>query len=261
MIHTHLIIAAQAAGLGEPAKGSLYNPTLGQNLETFSSVTTAHNLQAQLTEGAKLLNPLNQGTQVAAIGPNDLDSSVHTYQKPDQTLGGRTVLHCGGGDHNGQNQSQAVHRQVAFAPQHLFARVVAAFSGLVAGSDRLAVHNSCRRRDLSLFGLAQPVSQGVVNEPPSPVLGPLSKVAIDRLPPTQIPGQQPPGATRANDVENGIDQTATLQRDRSSAFSFSRLRRRNERFDVVPFFISQVSWITSWMRLHPFHLYYSVSCF
>src|SRR5438552_2863651 len=84
VIHAHLIVAAQSAGLGEPAKGSLNDPSLGQNLETFSSVTSAHNLQPQLAERTKLLNPLNQWTQVAAIGPNDLHSSVHRYQKLDQ---------------------------------------------------------------------------------------------------------------------------------------------------------------------------------
>src|SRR5712675_3373576 len=92
VIQAHLIVTAQSAGLGEPAKGSLNDPSLGQNLEAFGTVTSAHNLQPQPAERAKLLNPLNQRPQVAAVGPDDLHPSVQGDQGFDQTLGGVAVL-------------------------------------------------------------------------------------------------------------------------------------------------------------------------
>src|SRR5271169_32596 len=254
MIKANLIVAAEPARLVKPTKGSLHNPAFRQNFESFGSVTAAHNFQSQLAERAKLLNPLNQGPQVATIGPNELHASVHSDQNLDQALGGIAVLYGSGRDHNRQNQAQAVHGHVAFAPRHLFARVVATRSRLIGRLNRLAVNDGGGRRDLSCLGLAQPVPQGVVNKPPGPVPGPLAKVAIDRLPRTEILGQQTPGASGANDVEDSVDQAAALQRDGSSALSFSGFRSRNKRFDVVPFLISQVCWVVSWMRLHPLHL-------
>ena len=254
MIDAHLIVATQAAGLDQPAKCPLNDPALGQNLETFSSVTSAHNFQPQLAERAKLLNPLDQGSQVAAIGPDNLDSPIHGHEQWDKILGSVAILDRGGCDHNRQNQSQAIHREVTFAPQHLFACVVATLSCLIARLDRLAVNDGRSRGDLAFLGPAQPVAQRVVNKPSGPILGPLSKVAIDRLPGTEISGQQSPRATRADHIENSVDQIATIQRDRSSTLSFSGFWGRNKRLDLVPFFIGQIGWIISWMRLHPSHL-------
>src|SRR5882672_10505699 len=72
MIQSHLVVPTQPARLTQPAKGSLHNPSLGQNLETFCPVGAAHDFQVQFAEWAQLLDPLNQTTQVAAIGPDDL---------------------------------------------------------------------------------------------------------------------------------------------------------------------------------------------
>ena len=47
---------------------------------------------------------------------------------------------------------------------------------------------------------------------------------------------------------------AAVALDRSSAFAFPRLGRGNQRFDLVPFFITQISWIFRRMRLHPYYL-------
>src|SRR5437867_7136569 len=119
MIQADLIIAAEPARLVEPTKSSLYDPPLGQHLETLGSGTSAHDLQPEFAEGTKLLHPLNQSSQVAAVGPEVLQSPIGAYQELDQALGGIAVLHCGGGDHNRQDQSQGVHRHMAFAPRHL----------------------------------------------------------------------------------------------------------------------------------------------
>src|SRR5258706_12760627 len=142
---------------------------------------------------------------------------------------------------------------MTFAAHQLFTRVVAAFSCLVGRFNRLAVHDSRRRRHFSFLGLAHPVAQRVVDESPGPVLGPVPIVAVDGLPRTEIRGQEPPSTTRADDVEHGIDQGTTLQRW-SATFSLAGLGSWYQRLDVVPFFINQISWIMHRMRLHPIHL-------
>jgi hypothetical protein len=148
--------------------------------------------------------------------------------------------------------SPRVHRQVTFAALDLFSRVVAAFAGLIGGFDRLAVNNGGRRGHLSAFGLAQPVAQGVVNKGPSPILAPLAKVTVDRLPRTEILGQKPPRTTGSDLVADRVEQRAAIQFERTPAFAFARFGLGNERLDLVPFFISKVRGIR--MRLHPSYL-------
>src|SRR5713101_9557678 len=251
MIQANLIVAAESARFIQPTEGSFYYPALRKNLESFGLIAASDNFQPQFTKGPKLLYPLDQRSQITAIGPDNLQPPIQAKQDFDQALGSLAVLHGGGCDHNRQNQSQAVHRHVAFASRHLFSRVVAALSRLIGDLDRLAVDNGGRRCHLALLGLAHVVSQRVVNEGPSPILAPAPKAAIDRLPRTKVAGQQPPGTARAHHVEDGVDQASTIQRRRSATPTFPRFRSRNQRLDVVPFVIYQIRWIMSWMRLHP----------
>ena len=83
---------------------------------------------------------------------------------------------------------------MALAALDLFARVVAAFAGLIGGFNGLAVNNCSRRRDLAALGLAQPVPHGVMDKGPRPILAPLPKVAIDGLPRSEVLGQIAPRA-------------------------------------------------------------------
>lgn len=254
MIEAHFIVAAQPARFVEPAKGSFYDPALGQDFEAFDPIATPHDLQLELAKRPEGFDPLHQGSQIAAVGPNDLQPPRHFDQSLDQTLGGVPVLHGGAGDLNRQNQSQDVHRQVPFAAFDFFPRVVAAFPGLVGRLDRLTVHDGGGWRDLASLGFSQPVPQGVVDKGPGPVLAPTPKVTIDGLPGRKVSGQEPPGAAGSNPIEDRIDQDTPVQGG-PAAFAFARFSGRDQRLDLVPFFISQIRWITSWMRLHPPHLY------
>ena len=93
-----------------------------------------------------------------------------------------------------------------------------------------------------------------MNEFPRPVLAPNPEVAIDGLPRIKVTGQKPLGTARSDHVKDGVEQTAPVQRDRSTTLSLSGFGGWHQRLDPVPFVISQVSWIVSWMRLHPSHL-------
>src|SRR6266849_7488033 len=254
MIQSNLIVTTKSARFVEPTKGAFYNPPFGKNLEAFDLITPSYDLQFQFAKGPKLLHPVNQSSQIATIGPDDLQPPIQAKQDFDQALGSLAVLHGGGCDHNRQNQSQAVHRHVAFASRHLFSRVVAALSRLIGSLDRLAINNGSARCHLPFFGLAHVVAQRVVNERPSPILAPAPKAAIDGLPRTKVARQESPGAAGANHVKDPIDQAPTIPRGRSATLSFPRFRSRNKGLNIFPFLITQVGWITSWMRMHPSHL-------
>src|SRR5208282_5519564 len=143
---------------------------------------------------------------------------------------------------------------MTLAPLDLFARVIAAFPRLVGRFHRLTVHNGGGRRDVAPLGFPEPIAQCVVDERPGPILAPSPKVAINGLPRAEITRQQPPRTAGAYLIKDGIDQAATVELERSATLCFSRFGSGNQRLDLVPFFISQIRWITSWMRLHPSHL-------
>src|SRR6266404_8468785 len=254
MIYSNFIVAAQAPGFKEPAKGSLHQPAFRQNFKTLGSITPSDDLQFQFAIGTQLFDPRNQLSQIAAIGPDDLQSAKEVHQSLDQRFGGVSILHGGAGNHQAQDQTQRVHRQMALAALDLLARVIAAFSRLIRCFDRLAVHNGRRRRDVAPFGFPEPISQRVVNENPRPILAPLSVIAIDGLPIGKIARQKSPSAARSHHIEDRVDHTSTIVLDGPPTFSLSRLGSRHERLDVIPFIVSKVRWITSRMRLHPVHL-------
>src|SRR3989442_6891426 len=98
MIQTDLVIAAKPSRLVEPTKSALHDPPLGQNLEALGVVTSSYNLQPQFAERAQLFDPFDQGSEVAAVGPNNLHSLIHRHQQSDQALGRIPVLHRSRGD-------------------------------------------------------------------------------------------------------------------------------------------------------------------
>src|SRR5258708_23741616 len=107
VVRANFVVTAEATRLHKPAEGSLDDPALGQNLEAFDLVTPAHDLQVELTERTELLHPLDQGSQIAAIGPDDLYPAVHSHQELDEVLGRVAVLRIGGGNYEPQKKHPA----------------------------------------------------------------------------------------------------------------------------------------------------------
>src|SRR5439155_12802754 len=75
MVHANHVVPTEPTGFDKPAERSFDYPPLGQDLET--SITASHDLQAKFTERTELLHPFNQGSQIAAIGPDDLQPAIH----------------------------------------------------------------------------------------------------------------------------------------------------------------------------------------
>src|SRR5271166_1438370 len=130
VVQANLIVSAQPPRLEQPAESALYHPSSGQYFETFDVVAAADNLQSQFAEGTQLLHPVDQGSEISAVSPDDLQSSVHAHQRLNQGAGRITVLHGGRSNHQGEDQTQTVHGHMALSARDLLARIVAAFSGL-----------------------------------------------------------------------------------------------------------------------------------
>src|SRR5476651_2288838 len=115
VIGSLLVIAGEAAGLVEPTEGALDDPTLAHELEAFGVVAAADDVEVQFAEGAQPFDPLDQGTGVTAIGPDDLQFAKEKVEAGEQRSGSVPVLD-GGGSHTGaEDQAQSVHEQMALA--------------------------------------------------------------------------------------------------------------------------------------------------
>src|SRR5271169_1065372 len=86
VIQPNFIVTAKSARLVEPAERPFDDPPSRQHLEPFERVTPAHNLQPQFTKGPQVLDPGHQGPQVTAVGPDELQTAIHTDQQLDQGL-------------------------------------------------------------------------------------------------------------------------------------------------------------------------------
>src|SRR5664279_3766121 len=84
VVHANLVISTQPPRLKQPAESAFYYPSSGQHFETSHVVATAHNFQSQLAVGTKLLHPVDQGSQITAVSPDELQSSIHTHQPLEQ---------------------------------------------------------------------------------------------------------------------------------------------------------------------------------
>jgi hypothetical protein len=88
MIQANSIIPAKPPRFGQPAKSSLNDPSLGQNLEAKGPVAPADDFQVQFAKGAQLIDPLNQRAEVTAVGPNDVQTTKKAHQSLEERLGG-----------------------------------------------------------------------------------------------------------------------------------------------------------------------------
>jgi hypothetical protein len=131
------VVPDGAAVLADPGEGPLDGPPAGQDLEDVL-LAPGHDLDRHLHRGGPG-RELAGG--VSGIGPDQQDLPAGAVQVPQQRPGPVAVLHRGGGDHDGQDQSHGVHGDVPFAAVD-FLGVVPAPGGLrdgVGGPHRLGV--------------------------------------------------------------------------------------------------------------------------
>src|SRR5271166_1608906 len=139
-------------------------------------------------------------------------------------------------DHS-QNQPHGVHQDVTLAPHDLLAGIVSIDSPLFVCLRRLAV-DACRAGLLvSARCNANPSTKNVVNSLESSVTGPRSKVIVDCPRRWKVMGQESPGASRSQQVEDRIEHLANVR----GAWPASELACGKERFDNHPLRIRKIA--------------------
>ena len=118
-----LVVLAEPSAPAEPSQRAFNHPSARQHLELVAVRSPAHHFQQP---SSSLPSPRHQPTGIGRIRPDDLEPGEPAQQLGQHQSGPVPVLDVGGVNHHGQEQPGGVHYDVALAPGHLFAGVVAA---------------------------------------------------------------------------------------------------------------------------------------
>ena len=147
------IVAGQSSALVQPTESALDNPSLFDELKALGPVAAADDVEVELAEGTQPFDPGDQGTAIAAICPDDLQSAKEQVEARKEGDGPVPVLHGGGSHADTQNQAKGIDQEVSLAPADLLAGIVANRRAALLGSlDALTVEDGRRRRGLASFG-------------------------------------------------------------------------------------------------------------
>jgi hypothetical protein len=116
-----LVVLAQATVSPEPRKGSLDDPTLGQNHEPCHVVVASDDLQ---NPPAQFPRPFDQLTRITSVGPDQFQPTEATLEQSQHELGSVAVLNVGRMYHDRQHQAQRVYDDMTLAAIDLLAGVV-----------------------------------------------------------------------------------------------------------------------------------------
>lgn len=116
------VVFAQTAILGEPTEGTLHNPAARQNGKSLLVTRAFDDVENPLPE---LRGPRHQGTGVAAVGPNPLESWKPASQFAQHVFRAVPILDVGGMHHDGKQQAQRIDDDMPLAARDFLARIVA----------------------------------------------------------------------------------------------------------------------------------------
>src|SRR5438093_9015129 len=110
------VILAETPVAPQPGKGSLHNPTLGQDHKVMKVHRLEYGCQQPVTAA---LHPVGYG-RIGAVGPKDAQprqASPHLLQ---QGLGRIAILHIGGEHRQSPDQAQRIDEQMPLAASDFF---------------------------------------------------------------------------------------------------------------------------------------------
>lgn len=107
-------------------------------------------------------------------------------------------------DGDAEDASFGVHQHMAFASFDLLAAIIPAHPTDAGGLDRLAVNDPSAGLGITPQADAEPLAQDGMEALPRPIQPPHARIVIDRLPGRPFLRQEAPGAARAQDGEDGV---------------------------------------------------------
>jgi hypothetical protein len=111
------MVFGQAPVAAEPGKCALYHPALGEDDKPFNPDRPQYRLQQP---AAGLFHPGDQLPSISSVSPDDLQARQLGCRLLQQRFGAIAILNICRMHEDGQNQSQGVHQQMAFASRDFF---------------------------------------------------------------------------------------------------------------------------------------------
>src|SRR5262245_51097599 len=189
--------------------------------------------------------PVHQLPPIGPIDPEQSQLFTGAAQPGEEEPGPRRVRDGGSRDDHGHQEPQRIDQQMPFAPFDIFAFVRAALPSQFRGFDALAVDTARRRVFVPSRLLAHLGADGIMETLPGPAVAPLTEIPIDTGPLRILMGEHAPFDAPIDDIKNGIDHRAHIQR----AVAPTRLGWWDQIFDKIPFGISKVCRV--WFGSHP----------
>jgi len=98
------------------------HPSSRQNDKALNVIAPFNYLQNPMTQ---IRHPINQFASIAAIGPDQLQTTKATEQFTQNQFGAITILNISRMDDNGHHQTQCIYHQMAFSARYLLAGIIA----------------------------------------------------------------------------------------------------------------------------------------
>ncbi len=232
------VVLAEATITAKPGEGSLDNPPSREYLKVLKRRVAFDNLQDSVQ---RLMNPINQLTAVAAVGPNPFQSRATGFRKlVEYQASAITVLNVGRMDDNFEQVADGVDQDVAFASADLLAGIIAAFTARLSRLHTLAVQNGCRWFRLASLTASFLLTQRFIDPRPRAVQAPLPIMVVDGTGWRILARQVLPLTTRARQVEHGINHRMHVNGQRSAA---AVALQRQKRPDKTPLCVGHITGI------------------
>ncbi len=110
----------------KPAKGTLNNPAMGQDLEALDVIGTFDDLQAEFSYDTEVSDPLNETTSVSTVSPDESKARKAILRLVQHKYCTVTVLNVRRMNNGYQYEAKNVDHDVAFASLDFLACIIAA---------------------------------------------------------------------------------------------------------------------------------------
>lgn len=186
-----------------------------------------------------LMNPVNQLTSVAAVDSNPFQCRAAGFRKLVKHQASTvTVLIVGRTDDHFEQVADRVDQDVAFASADLLAGVITAFTARLSRFHTLAVQNGRRWFRFASLTTSFLLTQRFIDLLPGAVQAPFPIIIVDATKRRILTEQVLPLATRAHQVEDGVDDRTHVNAQWSTA---PIALQRQERSDESPLCVGHIA--------------------